>query len=86
MPNPRKDKAVQTVPIQEALAQLSDLIHRLAPGDEVVITENGEPVAKLARTEREKQWPCKVGSVRGTVHWMAPDFDAPLEDFKEYME
>ena len=26
------------------------------------------------------------GSLRGTVKYMAPDFDAPLEDFREYME
>ena len=26
----------------------------------------------------------KVGSVKGD-YWMAEDFDAPLEDFKEYM-
>ena len=75
-----------TVTIQEAQARLSDLIHRLAPGDEVVITENDEPVAKLARTEPKKQWPCKAGSARETIHWMAPDFDEPLEEFKEYME
>src|SRR5271157_2409296 len=53
-----------TVTIQEAQARLSDLIHRLAPGDEVVITENDEPVAKLARTEPKKQWPCKAGAPR----------------------
>ena len=75
-----------TVTIQEAQARLSDLIHRLSPGDEVVITENDEPVAKLARTEPKTQSPCKAGSARGTIHWMAPDFDAPLEKFKEYME
>jgi antitoxin (DNA-binding transcriptional repressor) of toxin-antitoxin stability system/predicted HTH domain antitoxin len=74
-----------TVTVEEAQSQLSDLIHRLAPGDEVVITENGEPVAKLARTEPEKQWPCKAGSARGKI-WMAPDFDAPPEHFKEYTE
>jgi len=72
--------------IQEAQARLLDLIHRLAPGDEVVITENDEPVAKLARTELITQWPCKAGSARGTTHWMAPDFDEPLEEFKESME
>ena len=59
-----------SVTVQEAQSQLSDLIHRLAPGDEVVITENGEPVAKLAQTEPEKQWPCKAASARGSVHWM----------------
>ena len=75
-----------TVTIQEAQTQLPDLICRLAPGDEVVITENGEPVAKLARAEPRTSWPCKAGSAKGTVHWMAPDFDAPLEEFKEYME
>ena len=75
-----------TVTIQEAQARLSDLIHRLAPGDEVVITENDEPVAKLARTELKKQWPCKAGSAKETIHWMAPDFDEPLEEFKEFME
>jgi hypothetical protein len=47
--------------------------------------ENDQPVAKLARTEPNKQWPCKAGSAKGKI-WMAPDFDAPLEDFKEYME
>jgi hypothetical protein len=28
----------------------------------------------------------KLGSLRGTVKYMAPDFDAPLDEFKEYME
>ena len=36
-----------TVTIQEAQAKLPDLIHKLTPGDEVVITENNQPVAKL---------------------------------------
>ena len=75
-----------TVTIQEAQATLADLIHQLPPGEEVVITENNQPVAKLARTEQPQQWPCKAGSAKGSIHWMAPDFDAPLDEFKEYME
>ena len=35
------------VTIQEAQARLPDLIHKLTPGEEVVITENNQPVAKL---------------------------------------
>ncbi|MEQ1747056.1 MAG: DUF2281 domain-containing protein [Saprospiraceae bacterium] len=27
----------------------------------------------------------KAGMLKGKI-WMAPDFDAPLEDFKEYMQ
>jgi prevent-host-death family protein len=33
--------------VQEAQAKLSELIHSLKPGDEVVITENDQPVARL---------------------------------------
>lgn len=49
-----------TITIQEAQTQLMDIIHRLAPGDEVVITENEKPIAKLARTESQQHWPCKA--------------------------
>lgn len=76
---------MSTVSIQEAQAQLSNLIHRLNPGDEMVITENDQPVARLIRSEPKQQWPCKAGSAKGKI-WMSPDFDEPLEEFKEYME
>ena len=74
-----------TITIQEGQAQLVDLVRRLAPGDEVVITENSEPVAILARTEPRTQWPCKAGSAKGRIR-IAPDFDEPLEEFRESME
>lgn len=75
-----------TITIQEAQSRLSDLIHNLSPGDELIITENNQPVARLSRSEPKTQWPCQAGSAKGRPHWMAPDFDAPLEEFKEYME
>ncbi|MEX0712924.1 MAG: type II toxin-antitoxin system prevent-host-death family antitoxin [Pirellulales bacterium] len=76
-----------TVSLQEAQAKLSDLIHQMTPGDEVVITENNQPVARLVFvTSRPRRQPRRPGTLRGTVLYMAPDFDAPLDDFKEYME
>lgn len=36
-----------TVSIHDAGIRLPELIHRLKPGDEVIITENDQPVAKL---------------------------------------
>jgi len=76
-----------TVTIQEAQASLSELIHRLAPGEEVVITENDQPVARLLPSaQTPPPLPRKLGTLRGTVQYIAPDFDAPLDDFKEYME
>jgi prevent-host-death family protein len=76
---------MQKVTVQEAQAKLADLIHRLTHGEEVVITENNEPVAKLVRTEPKKLRPRQAGSAKGKI-WIAPDFDEPLEEFKEYME
>ncbi|HEX4143643.1 MAG TPA: hypothetical protein VHY91_08930 [Pirellulales bacterium] len=35
------------ITIQEAQAKLSELIHRLPPGNDVLITENDQPVALL---------------------------------------
>jgi prevent-host-death family protein len=75
-----------TITIQEAQSRLSELIHRLAPGEEVIITENNQPVARLTLTAPPERMPRQPGTLRGTVLYMAPDFDAPLEDFKEYME
>jgi len=76
---------MSTISIQEAQAQLPNLIHRLNPGDEIVITERDQPVARLVRSELKQQWPCKAGSAKGKI-WISPDFDEPLEEFKEYME
>jgi antitoxin (DNA-binding transcriptional repressor) of toxin-antitoxin stability system len=74
------------VTIQEAQASLPDLIHRLTPGEEVVITENDQPVARLVVTRRQELplKPRQFGTLRGTVLSME-HFDDPLEDFAEYM-
>ena len=75
---------MQTVTIQEAQACLPQLLAQLLPGEELTITQQGEPLAQVRKAQRGS-WPCKAGSAAGKIH-MAPDFDAPLEDFKEYME
>ncbi len=72
------------VTIQEAQANLTKIIHRLMPGEEVVITENDQPVARILPPS-PPQSQRQLGTMRGSVLYMAPDFDAPLDDFKEYM-
>ena len=69
--------------VDEAQANLKDVISRLAPGEELVLTDGSNPVAKLVGTEQPRER--KLGTLRGTVLYMSPDFDAPLEDFKDYM-
>jgi antitoxin (DNA-binding transcriptional repressor) of toxin-antitoxin stability system len=74
-----------TVSIEEAKAHLQELIARLPTNEELVICDGGQPVAKMSRVEK-KSWPCQPGSAKDLPHWMAPDFNAPLDDFREYME
>jgi antitoxin (DNA-binding transcriptional repressor) of toxin-antitoxin stability system len=78
---------VASVSIDEAREKLFELVHDLRPGDEVVVTEGEQPVARLrpatAGKVRKKR---RLGTLRGTVMYIAPDFDAPLDDFKEYIE
>jgi prevent-host-death family protein len=76
------------VTLDEAQAKLKDLIHQMAPGEEVIITENQQPVAKLV-SEQPKPPPKQrpgPGLGKGMITFIASDFDAPLEDMKEYME
>ena len=75
------------VTMEEAQANLPELIQKLAFGEEVVITENDQPVARLLASAPIIPFKKtrKLGTLQGTVLFMASDFDAPLDDFKEYM-
>jgi antitoxin (DNA-binding transcriptional repressor) of toxin-antitoxin stability system len=75
-----------TVSVEEAQAQLAKLIDQLHPGEELIITRNLKPIARLIAEAKAERPLRQLGTMKGSVLYMAPDFDAPLEDFKEYME
>ena len=78
---------MSTVTIEFAETQLSRLIDQLQPGEEVIITRDQKPIARLiAEAKSEPRAIRKLGTLAGTVRYIAADFDAPLDDFKEYME
>lgn len=75
-----------TITIQEAQTRLLELIHRLTPGEEFIITENDQPAARLVPTApKPAKRPPRFGALRGTVLSME-HFDDPLDDFNEYMK
>jgi antitoxin (DNA-binding transcriptional repressor) of toxin-antitoxin stability system len=76
---------MNTVTIQEAQARLPEIIRRMTPGEEVVITADEEPVAALVAKQHHARKPRCPGSERETILSMSEDFDAPLADFSEYM-
>ncbi len=67
--------------ISQAKTDLSKLLDLAIKGEEIVITQDNKPVAKISPIKR----PLKRGSAKGKV-WMSSDFDEPLEDFQQYME
>ena len=77
---------MSNVPIEDVQARLQELIHRLTHGEEIVITEQDQPVARLVDASSAPRKPRPPGTLRGSVLHMAEDFDAPLDEFKEYME
>jgi prevent-host-death family protein len=77
---------MNAVTLAEAQAKLPDLIHNLTPGEEVVITENNQPVAKLV-SEAKKETPGlrpPPGLGKGIMTIVSDD-DEHLKDFAEYM-
>jgi antitoxin (DNA-binding transcriptional repressor) of toxin-antitoxin stability system len=73
-----------TVTIEEAQAHLPELVSKLAPGEEIVITENNQPVATLTGQSARAPQPRQPGSAKGKLIIVADD-EEHLEDFKEYM-
>jgi antitoxin (DNA-binding transcriptional repressor) of toxin-antitoxin stability system len=77
------------VEISEEAVSLKSLLATMKAGEEILLTDGNAPVAKLISVAQPKQphhrrlglWESLPGPF-----WMAPDFDAPLEDFREYME
>ena len=72
------------VTVQEAELHLSALIDDTRSGEEIVITRDTEPVARLVPVARARRR-TRRGTGRGLVLHIAPDFDAPLECMREYM-
>lgn len=72
------------IPIEEAKTQFPRLIQEAMQGREIVITQNNVPMVKLVSMSRPKPR-AQFGSAKGLIT-MSDDFDAPLEDFKEYTQ
>jgi prevent-host-death family protein len=75
---------LETVTLQEAQAHLADLIAKLTPGTELVITQNDRPVAKLVGPPPTPRQPRQPGSAKGKLIIHAED-EEHLNDFREYM-
>ncbi len=74
---------MQQIDINKAKGQLDSLFQSALSGEEVLITQNNQPVLKLVRIANPQKRR-QSGSAKGLIS-MLEDFDQPLEDFREYM-
>jgi len=75
-----------SVTIEEAQANLPELIARLAAGETLVITSGQRPIARLiAEAPVQQRKPRQPGSAEGLLTIVSDD-EEHLADFKEYME
>jgi antitoxin (DNA-binding transcriptional repressor) of toxin-antitoxin stability system len=73
---------VKRVNVAEAKARLSELLDAALAGEEVVIARRNVPLVRLAVVPSPARRP-QFGNMKGLVE-LSEDFDAPLEDFREY--
>ncbi|HEY0764052.1 MAG TPA: DUF2281 domain-containing protein [Pyrinomonadaceae bacterium] len=67
----------------ERLNRIIEEVKSLTPEDRRLLLERLEQDEGVSTPETPAR---RAGTLKGTVKYMAPDFDAPLDDFEEYME
>ena len=75
-----------TISADQLQAKLDQLLPRLSAGESVAIMRGGMHVATLVPPGGNgTHSPRAPGLYEGQV-WMSDDFDAPLDEFREYAE
>lgn len=62
--------------------KLHELINAILEGEGIVILTAEDAIQLVPVSTKKRR---RAGTAEGLI-WIADDFDAPLDDFKEYME
>ena len=73
---------MQNIDISQVKQQLPQILEQDIK-EAIIITKQGLPIAKIVGISKKKKQR-EFGSAKGLIK-MADDFDAPPDDFKEYM-
>ena len=73
-----------TMAVEDIKVTLPELLDSMTPGDEVILTRNQQPVAKLVSEKPVVRQRPQPGLCKGMLTIVADD-DEHLKDFAEYM-
>jgi antitoxin (DNA-binding transcriptional repressor) of toxin-antitoxin stability system len=79
-----RNTMMNLITIEEAQAKLPEIVDKLEPGEELIITRNDQPIAKLVGHWRPAQKPRQPGSAKGMLTIVSDD-DEHLKDFADHM-
>ena len=71
---------MQTYSIEAAKADLAVLLHRVEKGEEVLITENNKPLAKIVSADENEAYRRDVRALRGFAKGMDTNFYREEDD------
>jgi antitoxin (DNA-binding transcriptional repressor) of toxin-antitoxin stability system len=70
--------------VEDVKVSLPELLDSLSPGDEVILTRNHRPVARLVSEAPRQRQPRKPGNCKGMITLLVED-DEHLEGFMDDM-
>jgi antitoxin (DNA-binding transcriptional repressor) of toxin-antitoxin stability system len=76
---------MKTIPLEQAEGHLAEIVEKLMPGEEVMLTRDDKPVATVRATSPTPGGPPRFGTLKGSILYIAPDFDAIPEGFEDYL-
>ena len=72
-----------TIPIEQASSQLATLVRGLGPGDEIILTDNNKPIARIVADSALRNR--VAGTCKGMIEIVDDGDDVVLDHFKEYL-
>ena len=69
---------MQIINLDKVEKQLADLLAIVECNDEIVIAQNGQPIARLTSVAPKKKK--RIAGLNRGMIWTSEDFDAPLPD------
>jgi antitoxin (DNA-binding transcriptional repressor) of toxin-antitoxin stability system len=77
---------MQPIPLEQAEGHLAEIIDKLPPGEEVVLTRDDKPVATIkAISQPAVREAPRFGTLKGSILYIAPDFGDIPEGLEEYL-